>query len=146
MGIITRKEASEGAQAISLGFIVTVVVIFLVGVLSATLWAFGVIGSGIKGDGDVHKMNQDAKNRVHWNAVFNAEYEQIKADQGKIALLKSAAEGDTGTQLDKINYQGAQQVCQDDVAEYNANTGKMLAADWLPAGLPSEINAADYCG
>jgi hypothetical protein len=125
--------------------LVTIVVLIVCGI-AALLWWLGVFTSGVKGAGDVHRDQNDAKNREHWSQTFNSEFEQIKADQGVIAVLKHQADADTATAQDRDNYTGAQNNCLQDVAQYNADASSVLGAPWVPAELPTQIDSDTYCG
>ncbi|MFE2967516.1 hypothetical protein ACFXKC_28360 [Streptomyces sp. NPDC059340] len=146
MSRISRRDIGDTATGISAGTIVVTVVILIGCGIAALLWWLGVFTSGIKGAGDVHRDQNDAKNREHWSQTFNSEFEQIKADQDNLTVLKQAATGTGATAQDRANYTGAQLNCRQDVAQYNADAASTLGAPWVPAGLPNPIDASTYCG
>lgn len=146
MPVITRREASEGAQGIGIGAVVAVVLVLICCSIAALLWWLGVFTSGIKGSGDVYRDQNKAGNREHWSQTFNSEFQQITADQSNLSVLRSAATGAGATQQDRANYLGAQQNCNADVAQYNANASSVLGSPWVPAALPSQVAADTYCG
>lgn len=145
MSPISRHDVRDGAKGISVGTALLIVGTVIALLVISLLWAFGVFTAGIKGSGDVHRDQQNAKNREHWSATFNAEYQQVQADQDNLAVLKNAADGDGATQQDRTNYTGAQLNCRTDVAAYNADAASVLGSPWIPAGLPTQIDAATYC-
>lgn len=146
MSRISRRDVGDAATGLSLSAVaVTLTVLFVCG-LAALLWWLGVFTSGIKGAGDVHRDQNDAKNREHWSATFNSEYEQIQADQGVIATLKEQAGAQGATAQDRDNYVGAKNNCLQDVAQYNADASSTLGSPWVPANLPDHIDSDTYCG
>ncbi|MEV6833547.1 hypothetical protein AB0N17_03285 [Streptomyces sp. NPDC051133] len=143
---ISRRDVGDAATGFSLSAVaITLSVLFVCG-LAALLWWLGVFTSGIKGAGDVTRDQNDAKNREHWSATFNSEFQQIQADQGVIANLEHTATSAGATVQDHDNLTGAQNNCRQDVAQYNADASSTLGAPWLPEGLPTQINADNYCG
>lgn len=147
MDSITRKEAREGAKIFGLGWLTVLASVIAVMVITGIVWSVSVGIAGTRGDGNVHKDQQDSHNREHWSAVFNGAYNQIKADQANITTLKAAAESKSADKQDEINYTGAKLACQTDVATYNGYTGDLLGKLWIPAELPAYIDdATTYCG
>lgn len=146
MSRITRRDVGDATTGFSLAAVaITCSVLFVCG-LAAFLWWLGVFTSGIKGSGDVHRDQNDAKNREHWSQTFNAEFQQIQADQGVIAVLKRQADAAGATTQDRDNYTGAQNNCLQDVAQYNADAASTLGSPWVPAELPARIDSDTYCG
>lgn len=146
MSRISRRDVGDTAVGLSVGAVLTTIVVLFVCGLSALLWWLGVFTSGIKGNGDVHRDQNDAKNREHWSATFNGEFEQIQADQENVASLKRAADATGATAQDRTNYTGAQLNCRQDVAQYNADASSTLGAPWVPVNLPNHLDADTYCG
>lgn len=146
MSRISRRDVGDAATGFGLSAIAVTCTVLFVCALAALLWWLGVFTSGIKGSGDVHRDQNDAKNREHWSATFNGEFEQIQADQGVIAVLKQQADAKTATAQAQANYTGAQLNCRQDVAQYNADAASTLGAPWVPANLPTHIDASTYCG
>jgi hypothetical protein len=145
MGVITRKEAKEGVQIFGLGWLAVTACVVAVMAIGGIVWFITVGTAGVRGDGNVHKDQQDAKNREYWSAKFNGLYNQVTADKANIDTLRETAQGKDADKQDQINYTGAKQACQIDVAEYNGNTGDVLGKLWIPDGLPVMITAATYC-
>jgi hypothetical protein len=146
MSRISRRDVGDAATGFSLSAVaVTLTVLFVCG-LAALLWWLGVFTSGIKGNGDITRDQNDAKNREHWSQTFNSEFEQIQADQEIVATLKHQVDASTASVQDRDNYLGAQNNCRQDVAQYNADTSSTLGSPWVPANLPDHLDADTYCG
>lgn len=146
MSRISRRDVGDTAVGLSAAAIITTIVVLFICGLAALLWWLGVFTSGVKGAGDVTRDQNNAKNREHWSQTFNSEFEQIQADQGVIANLKHTADDAGATAQDRDNYTGAQNNCRQDVAQYNADAASTLGAPWVPANLPSHVDADTYCG
>jgi len=127
-----------GALAIVLGLMA------LGGVIGLVIWGASVLLSPVVGAGNVHKDVNDAKNREHWQAQYWAEYNQLQADKRQIGVLKTSYDSSRSEQ-DRIDLEGAQNNCQQDVARYNGDTQNVLGAKWLPEGLPSQVADGDMC-
>lgn len=146
MSLPTRREMRDGTAWTGLSAAWLLLIVLLVAGITGILWALGVFTSGIRGAGNVQRDQNSAANREHWSATFNAEFQQIQADTANLATLKSAATAPGATVQDRTDYTGAQLNCRQDVAKYNADAANVLAAPWLPAGLPTTVTASTYCG
>jgi hypothetical protein len=146
MTLPTRREIRDGAAWTGLGAAWLFLVVILLAIVAAVLWWLGVFTAGVHGDGQVRLDQQSATNREHWSATYNGEYQQLQADQQNLTVLKAVVTGPAATQQDRLNYQGAQLNCRQDAARYNADAQNLLGAQWLPAGLPTTVNADTLCG
>lgn len=146
MSLPTRREIRDGAAWTGLSAVWLLLIVLVIAGISGILWALGVFTSSARGAGNVQRDTNSAANREHWSATYNTEFQRVTADQGIVAMLKNAAAGPGATQQDRVNYLGAQANCRADVAQYNAATQNVLGRPWLPDGLPTTLNAADYCG
>lgn len=146
MTLPTRRDIRDGAAWTGLSAAWILLAALLIAAICASLWWLGVFTAGAHGAGQVHKDQQSARNREQWIATYNAEYQQLQADQSNIGLLKATATGPGATQQDRINLQGGQLNCRTDAAKYNADTQNLLGAQWLPDTLPSAVNADTICG
>jgi hypothetical protein len=146
MPLPTRRDMREGAAWTGLGAAWILLAVLLLAAIGGALWWLGVFTAGAHGAGQVHLDQQSAATREHWSATYNGEYQQLQADQANLTVLKATANGPAATQQDRINYQGAQLNCRQDAARYNADTQNLLGAQWLPAGLPTTVNADTLCG
>lgn len=114
------------------------VFVAVIAVISVGTWYFRVATAGVKGAGDTVRQNQDVNNRVAQQRVFVNLYEGVQAKDDKIQLLADKVARDAGGTAQQ-DLDGTQQICIDQVADYNAKVQETLAADWLPETLPSRI-------
>ena len=133
----TRKKVGIAVGGFSIGVVGLVLITFVIAGIGALIWWLGVQSSGTAGAGNVTKDRNSSQNIEHWSATFNGEYQNIQADVANLATLKAAETAPGATQQDRVNYTGAQTVCNQDVAQYNANTLNTLAV--VPAGLPTNV-------
>lgn len=143
---IRTRDVATAAKFGVVAYLGLIAAVIGIAGITALVWWLSVAGSGVHGAGDVVKDQNSAANREHWSATFNAEYQRIQADQADLATLRSSAAGPGSTQQDRMDYQGAQLNCRQDVAEYNADAASDLGRPWIPAGLPTSILASTYCG
>lgn len=108
----------------------------------ALLWALGVFTSDVRGAGDAHKQNQSGTNRVVKQEMFEQKYQDIQNADKRIDTF-AAAKAEDPTYTNKVNYTGAINVCNQLVADYNAEARKQTSADWKAADLPSVIDQND---
>lgn len=108
------------------------------GAIGVGVWYFGVATSGVKGAGDATKQQNSAANRLQAQAKYSSLYEGILAADKNIDTLDAAAKADP-TVVNKTNLTGAQNVCQQDVAAYNAMAVNSLTAQWRPVELPARV-------
>lgn len=120
----------------------SVVSIVLAVALGWGIWALTVVTSPVIGRGEMYKDQQSSQNREYWISKYQHDYQMIQADQEAISTLKASG---IVTQQDKINLQGAEMNCQQDVANYNGNVNNALGSPWLAANLPSQIDPNQYC-
>jgi hypothetical protein len=146
MTLPTRRDIRDATTWTGLGAGWILLASLLIAGIVGVLWWLGVLTAGARGAGQVHKDQQSAANREHWIATYNAEYQQLQADQANLGVLKQAATAAGATQQDRIDYQGARLNCRQDAAQYNADTQNLLGAQWLPEGLPATVNADTLCG
>lgn len=120
-------------------------------VVAVVLWAVGVLWSGPKGAGDVHKTNQSALNRIEQQGNFQQEAADF---DGYVLKVKTAQQAVVDAKSSKskflsqrqVELEGIQQQCIDTAQNYNADSGKILAQDWKDAGLPSRLDPSDCIG
>jgi uncharacterized protein HemX len=142
----TRARTTATASGLTIGgYIAILLAVAALAGIGGFAWWLTVATSGARGTGNVQRDQNSASNREHWSATFNAEYQQITADQSNLTVLKTALDGG-GTEQDRTNYLGAQLNCRQDVAKYNADAVSTLGSPWIPDGLPTSINANTYCG
>lgn len=120
-----------------IGAWIVVAVLFL-GALGVGIWYFGVATSGVKGAGDATKQQNSAANRLNAQAKYASLYEGIIAADKNIDVLDATAKADP-TMVNKTNLAGAQNVCNQAVADYNRMATDVLTAQWRPANLPERV-------
>lgn len=118
-----------------------VFIVLLVVIISAALWGLGVFTSDIKGRGDAKKQHNSASNRIFAQQHFEDLNAAIDRDKANIRVAALAAKSDP-SQVNKTNLVGTQQICNADVADYNASARKFLERDFKAADLPSSIDLA----
>jgi hypothetical protein len=114
-------------------------------VVGVGIWALTVAWSGVGGSGQVHKDQNSSNNREHWSATYNTDFNNLQADKSNIGVLQTAATATGATKQDQMNLDGAVMNCATDVATYNADAQNVLGNQWIPVGLPTSVNVADYC-
>ena len=120
-----------------------VIIIVAVLAISAGIWGLTVLVSGPKGQGDVHKQNQSAQNRIKAQAEFEGLYAGIIAADKKIDIHAAALKASPKDFVLQTNYTAAQSVCTTLVADYDAAARKTTFADWRAEDLPSRIDVSD---
>lgn len=115
-----------------------VVAILFVGAIGVGIWYFGVATSGAKGAGDATKQQNSAANRLNAQKQYADLYEGILAADKNIDVLDATAKADP-TVVNKTNLTGAQNICNENVAAYNAMATNVLTAQWRPANLPERV-------
>lgn len=140
-----RGDVRDATQASALGGLVVLFAVVGCLVLGFGIWGLTIWLSPVTGAGNVHRDVNDAKNQEQWSAKFNGAYNQLLADKQQVRVLSDSYMS-TKSEKDRIDLQGAIMNCQQDVAAYNADTHTVLGAKWLPAGLPSNVDATEVCG
>lgn len=118
----------------------TVAAIVVIAVIGVAVWYFGVATSGVKGAGDATKQTNSAANRLQVQAKYSSLYQGILAADLNIGVLDEAAKTDPSV-FNKTNLVGAQNVCNQSVADYNAMAINALTAPWRPVELPISVGA-----
>jgi hypothetical protein len=133
------REINAGARSAGWRAAVWVLAIVLfVGAISVGIWWFQVSTSDVKGAGDATRQQNSAANRLQAQAKYAQLYQGILAADRNIDTLAAAAATDP-TQVNKTNLVGAQNVCQQAVADYNAMAVNALTAQWRPVELPARV-------
>jgi hypothetical protein len=145
MSARTRGAADAAVGGISLVLVIAAVIVTVAAAV-AGVWWFGVRTSGTVGSGNVTKDQNSSQNRERWSATYSNDMQQLQADRTNLAVLKAAETGPDATQQDRANYTGALLNCTSDVATYNADASNVLGHQWIPAGMPAQIDSSDYCG
>lgn len=121
-----------------------VIVIIILGLLTSLgLWVGGVIFSPIQGRGEAYKQQQSANNRIFAQQHFETLYGDIKAADAKLTTAQNSVKANPGNSYYQTNFDGLQNLCIDDVTQYNQDAHKYLLKEFLTADLPYQINPAD---
>lgn len=157
------EEFTSGATRLAMKtstkvIIYTVVAIIVLGVggylLNAAL-------AGPKGAIDTHVREQSADNRISAQARFEDLYNDIKAQDDKLAdaqqtlddfVANTPVPADTDLVATQLYTQqltakqqvvtGIQNICHDLVADYNSEAEKILREDWRRDDLPQQIDSS----
>ncbi len=114
------------------------VIIAVFAAIGVGAWVFKVATSDVKGAGDATRQNNSAANRLQAQAKYAQLHEGIRAADKNITTLAQVVATDP-TVVNKTNLTGAQNVCQQNVAEYNAMAVNVLTRDWIPVELPARV-------
>jgi hypothetical protein len=114
------------------------VFIAVIAAIGIGTWYFKVATSGVKGAGDATRQVNSGANRLQAQAKYAQLHEGILAADKNITTLAQAAAA-SPTQVNQTNLTGAQNICQQHVAEYNAMAVNALTAQWRPIELPSRL-------
>lgn len=131
----------EGKMKESVKVIGTIIgAVLLVALCGWGIYAFKVATSPVKGAGDTVIKNNSVDNRTKAQERFRALYAAIVRNQQNVVIAAKTTKDHPNDRIARTNYDGAVQICVSSVADYNAETGKVLSQDWLPADLPKTIS------
>lgn len=122
------------------------IVVLIVGLIGAGIWAVRVATAEARGAGDEHMIVNDGRNRVNSQEWFAGQYGQIKAADLKLAGAKAALDANLGRPDEafyRTNFTGLQNRCMEMVATYNAETEKVSRGKWRDPALPFQITDSD---
>lgn len=136
-----RNDYGQAARALAwtpIGILaIALTIILIAGAVWLTIW-LTTASSGPRGNADVTRQHNSGQNQVAQNTKLLGDNATVLADQQKIAALAP----NVATEQDRIDLQGLELNCQSDVATYNADVQNILAAGYLPAGLPTSYPTA----
>ena len=114
--------------------------------IGAAAWGVDVLTAGPAGKAGAYKQKESTQNRLFAQANFEDRYNTIKADIANITSARAAVKGDPKngipadpSQFNLTNLNGVIQICHQDVAGYDADSGKYLLRDFKSAGLPQSV-------
>lgn len=132
----TRKAIRDEYESVTHG-VALVPVLFIAMLIVAALIGAGIwlwtASSGARGNASVTRQHNSGQNQVAQNTKLLGDQATVIADQHNIQTLAA----NQRTEQDRIDLQGIELNCATDVAAYNADVRNVLAAGYLPAGLPS---------
>jgi hypothetical protein len=118
-----------------------------IGIAGAVL-GFNVATAGIVGKSQETIQIQSAANRIAQQERFATLYNDIQAQSNQIpntrTALAAATTNDDRSRLATVLL-GQQNLCDQNVANYNALTEKVTAEDFKDQSFPASINPAQYC-
>lgn len=128
-------------HGINYGFAVIVIIV----VLSAAVWAFGVLTAPARMAGDIVTKVFDADHALQTYRWFHEAYQQINAKKSQIVLSKQAlaASSEDRKEARRVELLGLQQGCQSLVGEYNASATR---ADTVIFQHPERFLPGDWPG
>lgn len=132
----TRKAIRDDYQDVAHGIALTPVLFIALAILAALIGAgiwIWTATSGPRGNASVTRQHNGGDNQIAQNTKLLGDNATVQSDQQKISVLAANIQ----TEQDRIDLQGLELNCQQDVATYNADVRSILAAGYLPAGLPT---------
>jgi hypothetical protein len=132
-----RDDYESAAHGFALNPILFGVLLVVAALIAAGIWLW-TASSGVRGSASVTRQHNSGQNQVAQNTKLLNDQATVVSDQQKIQALA----GNIVTEQDRMDLQGLELNCQTDVAAYNADVQNILAAGFLPAGLPSSYPAA----
>lgn len=114
-----------------------------VAVVGIGIWAFKVVTSDIKGEGDAKRQINSADNRINSQEHFHSLMADIlRSDKNldQAYIDKKEHPGDT---FHETNYSGLLKHCNEVVAQYNADAQKISKNKWIDPNLPQQIDSTD---
>lgn len=136
-----KFEDKPVATSFKLGLIVTLGILAIIAVASVLIWGFKVGTSDVKGRGDAVRQRNDGTNRVFAQQQFEDLKAAIDKDIANIRIAKQSYKNNPSP-VNEANVAGTQQICNADVASYNAEARKYLSRDFRASDLPSSIDLA----
>lgn len=153
------KTAATGVGAVvawMLGVIAVIAIFFAIALATVGLHS---ATAGLFGRANVHIQNESAPNRIVQQASFEQQYADVTKFKGQITDAKAVlisfekdnadkadnAIGTMANQHAKLvdEVVGLRQQCQRTVADYNADTNKLLSKDWRDKHLPDTLDLSD---
>lgn len=141
----TERPVRGALRGMSIGWLLTIVAVVLVGAISIGLWAFGVFTSPIKGQGDAIKIRESAANRIRAQEGFETLFQDIQAADRVIVISAETLRASSGPEAVRLRAElnGQRQYCTGLVGKYNANARKFTTSDFRAADLPYSIDVND---
>jgi hypothetical protein len=141
-----RSPRRDSATAIGYVWLWVIAIVLLIGAIGVGTWWFSVKTSDLKGRGDATKIHNSATNRIFAQQHFEDMYAEITdRDVPNLKSARAALKLAPHDQARQTNVTGVQQICNQDVADYNAAARKFLERDFRAADLPAHIDPVSTC-
>lgn len=132
-----RNEYEDVAHGIALTPVLFIALIIVAGLIGFGIWMW-TASSGARGDAAVTRQHNSGSNQVAQNTTLLNASAVVIADEQKLKVQSASVV----TEQDRIDLAGLEQNCATDVQTYNADVQSILAAGYLPPGLPPSYPAA----
>lgn len=120
-----------------------VAVVLLAVVISAGLWALGVVGASTKGKGDAYRTKESGTNRIAAQERFETTYADVLASDQRLDILHLARQAAPEDAYAATRYTGAVAYCISARNGYNAEARKYTAEQFRASDLPEKLDPAD---
>lgn len=120
-----------------------IAIVLLVVVITAGLWALGVVSAPWKGKGDAYKTKESGTNRIAAQERFETMYADVIASDQRLDILHLARQAAPDSVIAQSNYTGAVAYCIDVRNSYNAEARKYTAEQFRASDLPAKLDPAD---
>lgn len=118
-------------------WLIVILVLLLTG---AGIWALNVATSGVRGQGDGVIQRNSADNWIDAQARFEENYQEYESTLVRIDQFHRVHLDDPNDAIAKTNYLGQVSHCTDVVADYNADARNFLREDFRAADLPPSLD------
>lgn len=135
-----EKPVRTAISGIARAGIVAAVVIAVVLLLVGGFWLLKVGSSDIKGTGDAQIIKNEARNRIRAQEGFLDKFNDIIAADKNLNITAEALKAQPSSLKLQTELNGQKMICNDQVAQYNADARKFTQAEFRDADLPIEIN------
>lgn len=140
-----RFENKPASTSFGVGLMVTIGILVIVAIAAILVFGFNVGTADVKGRGDAYRQQRSGNNRIFAQQHFEDLKAAIDKDLANIKVAKQAYKTDPNT-ITATNVTGVQQICNADVADYNASARKYLERDFKASDLPNNIDLALCAG
>ena len=117
-----------------------IVILLFFGLIGIAVWAFSVVTSDVKGQGDATKTKNSGTNRISAQEEYVDVYNDILAADKRVDVMADAVKRDPNT-VNNTNLTGAINYCIQRVADYDGLIDKYTSADFIPEGYPEKIDS-----
>jgi hypothetical protein len=138
------RTANAAARSASwrLGIWAAVITLFLFA-LGMGVWWLKVQTSDARGAGDQTRITNDGRNRVNAQEWFQSQYGLILSADKNLDEAKANLDKHPNDDFYQTNFTGLKNRCNEMVANYNAEAGKVSRGQWRAPALPFQIDDSD---